>query len=649
VKRRTFFQLATAGLAKGQAGPPRLLRKDSFFGMHFDLHPNPNDKALGRDVTEAMVERFLEKVRPDFVQYDCKGHAGWLGYPSKVSDPAPNIVNDSLAVWRKVTARRGVALYIHFSGVWDSLAVKQRPEWARLDAAGKGDGRQTSLFGPYVDERMIPQLLEVSEKYELDGVWVDGECWATNADYSEAAARAYGKPLPRTDKEEGWHEFLEFNRERFRRYVKHYVDTLHAKRPKFQVASNWLYSTMVPERPDLPVDYLSGDYLGNAPIARARLEARYLAANGKPWDLMAWGFQSATNNPVGVIHKPATQLQQEASVVLAQGGGFQVYYQPTRTGHLDDSLVETMAKVGQFCRARQQVSHKTEPIPQVAVLFSKHSLYRTGGKLFGSWGARSNPAVGVLDALIENLYSVDVLPDWKIGEAGAQYPLIVVPEWPDIGDEATRALERYAANGGKLLVIGAENAVRFAGLLGIRGDGAPAEQPAWIGGGEVFANCRGRWQGVELAGAEAIEYRHPSHDVSRERMIAATVRGGVVGFYGPLGTVHAATHAPATRALMRRMASRLFTPKVRVEGPPTLEIALRRKGGRVLLHIANATAMQVASDYAVMDFVPPVGPVKVYGAAREATLAPEGRRVSGSPLVIDQVHVHSVLEWSERG
>ena len=123
--RRRLLASASATLAVSPRlpGQPRLARKDCYFGLHFDLHPNKNDTALGRDLTEEMVERLLERVRPDYVQYDCKGHPGYLGYPSKVGTSAPGIVKDSLAIWRRVTARHGVALFIHFSGAWDSLAV----------------------------------------------------------------------------------------------------------------------------------------------------------------------------------------------------------------------------------------------------------------------------------------------------------------------------------------------------------------------------------------------------------------------------------------------------------------------------------------------------------------------------------------------
>ena len=421
--RRQFNALtlmAPVALA-AQTEPRRPARQDCFLGMHFDLHPRDTDEALGRDITEEMVERFLDRVKPDYVQYDYKGHVGFIGYPSDVSASAP-VVKDSLAIWRKVTARRGVSLYIHFSGVLDEQAVKERPEWARIDADGKPAERETSVFSPYVDERMMPQLKEAITKYSIDGAWVDGECWGTRPDYGEVAANAFREksgiyPPPKSAKEDGWNEWLEFCRERFRRYVEHYVDELHAFQPGFEIASNWLYTTFVPERPTLPVDFISGDYLGNASISQARLETRYLVHTGKPWDLMAWGFQSARDNPVGPVHKSSVQLQQEAAVVLAQGGGFQIYYQPSRAGYLDDRHVGVMERVAEFCRGRERLSHKSETVPEIGVLFSRNSLYNRASRLLGpgaiTWtrsAARLTPSSRIISAPM--LSRIGNWPSW---------------------------------------------------------------------------------------------------------------------------------------------------------------------------------------------------------------------------------------------
>lgn len=665
VRRRTFLASSLAPLAAAfQTEPPRLERKQCFFGIHLDLHPQKDDTALGRDVSEEMIEDFLARVKPDFVQYDCKGHAGYLGYKSSVGTPAPGIVKDSLEIWRRVTARRGVALFIHFSGVWDGVAVHQHPEWARVGPDGKPDPNITSTFGPYVNELMIPELKEASSRYDLDGVWVDGECWAVAPDYSEAAAAAFRErtgitALPRSKNDPGWLEFLELNRAQFRRYVRHYVDELHRARPGFQIASNWLYSTFVPERPELPVDYISGDYLGSGAISTARLEARYMAQTGRPWDLMAWGF-TTTPGDAGIIFKPAVQLTQESAVVLAQGGGFQIYYEPTRAGMIDKRNTGVMARVASFCRARQKLSHKSETVPQIGVLLSTRSLYRTSERLFGSWGSAIDPGRGMLDALVESRFPVDVIPEWKLDEAAAVYSLIVVPDWPDTGEAVKKTLTVYVAGGGRLLVIGAANAGLFADLLGARLAGSPARVSAFIPGDEVFAHAGGLWQALDpLPGTDVAALRFPTYGSERDGQPAAIVakrgKGVVAAIPGPAGTIFAASHDAALRQVIRGVVRRIFEPVLSVEAPHTVEAVLRRKDGAVLVHLLNSTAMQVAADYATADFIPFVENIRVTlrlpAKPRRVTLEPEGRPLAGEwkngawTGEVPRLEVHSIVRF----
>ncbi len=670
MQRREFILSAASSLLpQGGARAAenlRLARKDSFLGMHFDLHPGPEDMALGRDLTEEMVEHFLNEVRPDYVQYDCKGHIGYLGYPSKVGTSAPHIVKDSLEIWRRVTARHGVALYIHFSGVWDSRAIAEHPDWASVHADGKPDPNATSTFGPYVDQLMIPELEEAAQKYDLDGAWVDGECWAVRLDYSERAAQAFRnatgmRDLPKTGKDAGWQQFLDFNRAQFRRYVRHYVEALHRFRPGFQIASNWLYTTYVPERPELPVDFLSGDYLGNAAISTARLEGRYLSSVGKPWDLMAWGFQRATDK-TGPSHKPSSQLQQEAAVILAQGGGFQIYYQPTRFGRLDDRHIQVMAKVARFCRARQPLSHRTESIPQIGVLFSTNSLYTTVPKMFGGWGAALDPARGMIEALVSNQFSVDVIPEWRLGEMITRYPLVVVPDWPNIGAEVRQAVAAFMAGGGKVLIAGAQNAALFASELGVHLAGDPKEQDAFVIGDETFAEAHGLWQAVDPGGAEVLAERYPTYDASRDGVCAATLSrhgsGQVAAIYGPVGRIFAATHAAAMRQFVRKIVDRLFVPMVRLNAPPTVEVALRKKDSDLLVHMVNCTAMQVSADHVADDFIPPLGPISISVTLphppERVTLEPEqlplkGRYANGRwEGTISRLEIHGIVRCRAR-
>ena len=91
-----------------------------------------------------------------------------------------------------MTRERGVALFMHYSGVWDDRAVAMHPGVGRRSTATASPSkRATSVFGPYVDELMIPQLRELAGEYGVDGVWVDGDCWGTMPDYGEAAVREF--------------------------------------------------------------------------------------------------------------------------------------------------------------------------------------------------------------------------------------------------------------------------------------------------------------------------------------------------------------------------------------------------------------------------------------------------------------------------
>jgi len=648
-------------MEKQNQNPKPLSRKDAFFGLHFDLHPSKNDTQLGEHLTEEMIARLLEQVRPDYVQYDCKGHAGYTGYPTRVGWASPGIKQDSLAIWRKITRQYSVGLFIHYSGVWDSVAVEHRPEWARIDAEGNPDKNAISTFGPYCDELLIPQLKEVVDAYDLNGVWVDGDCWAVQVDFSPAAKEAFTqatgiKEIPTKRGEPHWAEFLEFHRNRFKDYVRKYADALHAHKPDFEITSNWMYSTLVPEAVTVPIDFISGDFSPGASVNSARMEARYIQSTGMPWDLMAWGFNKGAD--CNWTLKSALQLKQEASVVLGQGGGFQIYYQPSRAGWIDDWMIQIMAEVASFCRERQSVSHKTESVPQVAVLLPSASIYDKTDRLFGPWGAMLNPVHGVLHALLELHYSVDVLAEHKLIKKLIEYPVVVIPECHLLSDEFKSALLDYVRNDGQLLVIGADTVKLFKDELGVTFDGEAAEISAQVESDGALACLSGVWQTVTPTTSENIGERYLTYDTRQEASCAATVnlcgKGQIAAIYGPLGSVHQRSHYPVVRNFLEKIMQRLFPePLLTVDAPPCVDVSLRRSDNKLLIHLSNMAGMQVAPQYAVIDFIPSIGPVKLTlrldEKPKQVSLVPNNQEIvtewaDGKLIVVlPELNIHSVV------
>ncbi|MHC4626251.1 MAG: alpha-L-fucosidase [Planctomycetota bacterium] len=445
-----FSQLSQA------ADPPRMKRADSFLGIHFDFHAGEDCNRVGQRTTVEMVELVIDKVRPDYIQIDCKGHRGYSSYPTKVGNPAPGFVGDPLRIWRDVTRRRGIALFMHYSGVWDYYAVATHPEWAAVNIDGKPNNRATSVFGPYVDTLMIPQLRELAGEYGVDGVWVDGDCWGTVPDYGEVAVREFRKlagveSVPRKTGEPYWNEWMDFNREAFRRYLRHYVDELRASHPQFQVISNWAFSDHMPEPVSTDVVGLSGDFSPDDSVNSARFAGRCLENQGVPWDLMSWSFSRKTRK-----QKPARQLMQEAALVLAMGGGYQAYFKQARDGALrNPAEMDVMAEVARFCRARQACCHRSVAIPQIALLYSTAGHYRESPRLFHWAGSRGVTVLRkALTQILRNQYGVQILSEHHLKGKMSQWPVIIVPGWIYLESNFRDELVAYAKFGGRLLLIG---------------------------------------------------------------------------------------------------------------------------------------------------------------------------------------------------
>jgi hypothetical protein len=620
--------------------PSRLKRADSFLGIHFDFHAGPDCKEVGKNTTPAMIDRIIDLVQPDYLQIDCKGHPGFTSYPTKVGNPVPGFVGDPLRVWREVTARRGVALFMHYSGVWDGHAVKN-PGWAAINADGTANTKATSFWGPYAEKLLIPQLRELAGEYGVDGAWVDGECWASVVDYSPAALAAFTQAtgitaIPRKAGEPHWFEFLQFHREAFRRYLRDYLAAVNRTHPNFQLCSNWAFTDHMPEPVTAPVAFLSGDYSPDDSVNSARLSARFLAHQGKPWDLMAWSFtRKPAATPGQPTQKSAVQLQREAAVVLALGGGFQAYFKQKRDGSIFDEQMPVMAEVAKFCRARQQLSHHGVTVPQIAVLFSVEDTYRRVNSLFGRSLTRVN---GVLQSLLETQNSVDVLGEHLLTGRLAEYPLIVVPECDYLAPAFRDQLAAYARAGGSLLLVGPASAKLFERELGItlQAD-TKANVPLRLAHAGTESDLTARAQAVTL-GQGAREFgrltatKTPGAPAQPAASLTAFGRGQIAAVYFTAGQAYAKDKPAALRQFLHALARELFPqPMVEVKGTD-VDVTVARNHGKLLVHLVNTSGPHATAG--ILSEIPPTGPlglsIRHPRKPASVTLAPSGQALAHS-------------------
>lgn len=642
----------------------RKKRGDSFFGMHFDFHAWPNQKNIGENADPETIGYMLRQVRPDYVQCDTKGHGGASSYPTKVGNPCPEIAQDILKLWRDVTAENDVALLAHHSGVWDSLAVERHPDWAVVNQDGEISKNITSVFGPYVDELLIPQMKEMALDYGLDGVWLDGECWALEVDYSRHAAEAYkaatGKNPPKKG-EADFEAYMDFNREGFRRYMSHYITEMKKVAPDFEIASNWMYTSYVPEKKTIPVDFISGDCYSIDSVNIARFEARCLVRQPQPWDIMAWCFNIQDHM---FCTKSLPQMCQEASAVISLGGGFQIYNRQPQ-GSVQKWMIPLWADIAKFCREREVLCHRAELVPDVGVILSTAAFYKLKnkeGRPFSSSECRDMDDLrGTLLGVLNNQYSAEILMTHHgLAADLSQYSMLILPNVEIIEPDLREKLISYAEHGGLLIICGHDAVSLFAEELGIRITERPeTARVLYAGARGAYAPFRQKYVLAEADGAEVIgtvkdgdEVRwHTYPAVFRNKVGAGTV----IGCTFDLGRAYFESRSAVLRNFIGDLLAHCPSPKIRVLGTHLVDVALMRKEGQLRVNLLSLAGEHGDAKTRSFDEIPEIRNftvrVKCPEAPASVVIQPEDKAVewrfdgdSGYLTIpVEKLEIHTVI------
>ena len=639
-------------------------RADSFFGFHFDFHATSKDKELGKNFDTTLLSDFLRRTRPDFIQVDSKGHPGYSSYPTRRGYSANSFSGDPLRTWRSVTRNHNVPLYVHYSSIWDDKAVKEHPEWGRRNADGRTDSTKVSFWSSYLEKLMIPQLKELRDVYGIDGVWIDGDCWSTAPDYASENVKAFLdktglSSVPRQPSDAGYRRWLDHNREAYHTFLNTYVNALHNHAPDFQVASNWAYSSMMPVPVDAKVDFLSGDVSAGNCVYNSAFQARCLALQQRPWDLMAWSFFPV--DFMGGIHSPKSlvQLQQEAAQVMAMGGGFQVYFQQNRDASFRTLDIEAVGKLADYCRERQPFCKDSEIVPQVGIWYSLEGWKEKNNGVYG-W---SSHLEGITSLLLDNRYSVEILMDHHMNQKMEQYDLLVVPEWEHFDDKLLQRLKAYVIDGGRLLIIGAAAAKTFASWLPVEFEGRDSLMLLNAGSKKAggITGLKTRWQKAFSSDPSAYEgkiYAQSDFRYSTRYPVASVHqfgKGAVGAVYLDLSAAYQQYKSPILNKLVSNVVDRLLPERdLYVEGSGKVHVVLGRKAGSQLLHIVNVGGDHANKSVMRYDELMPTGTLDVKlrlpSRPRAVTLQPDGTPLKfnyGNGYVhvgVPPVKVHTIIE-----
>lgn len=664
-------------------------RKDSFFGLHFDFHAQPKYGVQGINLKEEDIREICRLIKPDFIQIDCKGHPGWASYPSEMGNAMPEFAQDTLALWRRVTKEEDVALYMHYSGVFEVKYTSEHPEENMIDHEGKLIYAAVRTDGKYVDDLLIPQLSELAEKYGIDGVWIDGDCWKARPDYHKETLEKFEKEtgislngaIPATANDPYYDEYREYNREMFRRYLRHYVDVLHERFPNLQIASNWAFSDHMPEKVSANVDFLSGDLNPKNSFHSARYAARALAQQNYPWDLMSWNFRMEIGQYSAVVAKHPKQIMQEAAAVIALGGAYQNYIMQYFDGSPNVTDIRNLVPLAEFVRERKPYCFRGTPKHQAALLLSTYDRNRES---FSLWSRTGYERVMGMSALLCDVgQSLEIICEHTLAQNRDEYKMIVIPElYKGLDPSVINSLLEYANNGGKLVLSG-KNTCRIFSEVGAPfgitecneyfGDGEKAYDNGGDTGhangvnkkhkpyyfttdektfGIAFSPCKLTAEGdkTEAFISDAL--------LGEREKLAVTIpygSGSITAIGFDIGAQYLSATQYTQRKLIKQITDALYQPEVRIESVcGLLEIVVLEKDGKTMIQLVNGGGTHPYSSCATDDYIPPVLDIElsvsVDSKPKKLILQPEGKKLpfkykDGRAYVkVDRVDIHSIIE-----
>lgn len=346
--------------------------------------------------------------------------------------------------------------------MWDNDYSKlHRDEVAKMPYENDADYNNpfdiVSTFSDYHKNIFIPQVKEVIDNYNVAGIWVDGDAWCVIDDYSPLSEKFIPEGV-------SLKEHKEYGRKRYMECFKNYVDELHKHKPDFKIINNWAYSTYMPEKIDIDVDYLSADIHGLEPVEHTLIESKMFAAQDRKWDIMSWASLFAPINDgvrVAFSRRSAPQTNQEAAITVSHGGGFQYIVYQNADGSVSVDKNKMFKEVADFMHKRRFL-YDRKTVSQVGVFYSKEGQYKdTEKRLYHV--ARTGR--DVMKCISDCEYTADFVMEHQLDDI-SKYDVMVVSEWDNISDCFKKILVDYAKNGGNLLVVGAEACSQFGKITG---------------------------------------------------------------------------------------------------------------------------------------------------------------------------------------
>lgn len=408
--------------------------------IHLDFH-TPRGVKVATKYDEKKFVDVLKKTGADSIAIFVKDHYGHAYYPSKLGNMHPDLKLDLFGSMLFASKKAGFRVFAYISVGWDNWVADKFPHWMQVDKEGTpllaGFWRFICLNSPYIEEYLFPQIGEVLENYDADGLWLDIVFFTEGACFCEYCIKGM--------KEQGVNPYNEKEHLLFNdSCIKKFLERTYALAKKIKPSVVVSYNNLVKigARDFLP--YLDYWWIEALPhgwgLYYLPLYARYLRTLGKPLAGLTARFQKSWGD-FGSL-KPREHLLWEAGEMLVNGTAVGIGDQMNPDGTLEEAVYNRIGEVFAFVKEREKWCVGAESVPYVAILTSKQE------GTFGM-GKPSTSLLGVVEILMELHIHFDIVDEESVL---SPYSLVILPDVSHISTQTMEKIKAYLRDGGSVFL-----------------------------------------------------------------------------------------------------------------------------------------------------------------------------------------------------
>lgn len=418
--------------------------------VHLDFHTSEKIYNIGSEFSKEQFQNALKKGHVDSITVFSKCHHGWAYHPSNANEMHPGLSFDLLKAQIEAAHEIGVKTPVYLSAGLDEKMARRHPEWLvrNIDESTTWikdfitPGYHDMCFNsPYLDY-LLPQIKEVCENYDADGIFLDiagiRHCYCQNCvqgrinagmdPYDEKAVHEWGKRV-------------------YENYCKKVRETIDSVKPGLPVFHNGGHITRGNREYAHFNSHLELESLptGGWGYDHFPLSAGYARTLGMDFLGMTGKFHGTWGEFGGFKHPNA--LRYEVALSVANGARCSIGDQLHPNGKMDENTYNIIGQAYDELERKEPWLEGAEFITDIALLSYEAYSEKTGDKN----EKYEMSDAGAIRMLLEGNYLFNVI-DYE--EDFNKYKVIILPDGVKVFGELKEKFDDFTKKGGKILATG---------------------------------------------------------------------------------------------------------------------------------------------------------------------------------------------------